>query len=416
MTAVDERTEETAASDLDAFRERVRDWLGEHAPTEPITGTQAIAANPDEAVDAVAASKRFQAQLFDDGLAGLTWPTEYGGQGLTSAHERIFREEAAPYPLPTRIFLIGFGMCGPTLLEHGTEDQKRRYIPSMLRGDEIWCQLFSEPGAGSDVAGLQSRAEATEDGWVLNGQKVWTSGAHYCDWGLVVARTDPDKPKHRGITMFVVDMNAEGVSTRPLKQITGESHFNEVFFDDAAIPGENLVGEVDRGWQAAITTLMNERVSIGAASGDGDPIEPFVRAVHDHGLADDGVTRDQLAALFIRQRVQRYLGLRLQESLRAGVSPGPLGSVAKLQGSTISELSSQFGLDITGVDGVSWSADDVGGERWAKAVLSSPGQVIAGGTADIQRNIIGERVLGLPKEPQVDRDVPFRELTVGTQR
>ena len=216
--------------------------------------------------------------------------------------------------------------------------------------------------------------------------------------------------------MFIVDMKADGVTVRPLKQITGESHFNEVFFEDVHVPRGNLVGEVNEGWRAAITTLMNERVSIGAASGEGDPIEPYVRAVREQGLADDEVVRDRVAALFIRQRVQRYLGLRLSESLRVGVSPGPLGSVAKLHGSTISEISSQLGVDLHGLDAVAWPEGERGADQWAKAVLTSPGQVIAGGTADIQRNIIGERVLGLPKEPQVDKDVPFRELIVGTQR
>ena len=415
MSAVEETTREESADEA-AFREKARTWLRDNAPTSAVAGTQGVAADPNEATDAVTAAKQFQAKLFDAGLAGLTWPQEYGGQGLTSRHRRIFEEEASPYPLPTGIFIIGFGMCGPTVLEHGTEEQKNRYIAPMLRGDEIWCQLFSEPGAGSDVAGLQARAVETEDGWLLNGQKVWTSGAHYCDYGLVIARTDPDQPKHRGITMFIVDMNAEGVTTRPLRQITGESHFNEVFFEDVHIPRENLVGEVNDGWRCAITTLMNERVSIGSSGGDGDPIEPYVTLLRRRGLEDDPVARDEVASLYVRQRVQRYLGMRLNESLRMGTAPGPLGSVAKLHGSIISQVSSQMGVDLVGLDAVAWEDDEQGADRWAQAVLQSPGSVIAGGTSDIQRNIIGERVLGLPKEPQVDRDLPFRELTVGTQR
>ena len=399
------------SADEAAFRERVRAWLADNAPT---SGGGGLGETAD--VDALAAAKDFQARLYDAGLVGLTWPEEYGGQGLDNRYRRIFEEEAARYALPTGIFLIGHGMCGPTILEHGTQAQKQRYIPPMLRGDEIWCQLFSEPGAGSDVAGLQSRAQAVDDGWVLNGQKVWTSGAHYCDYGIVIARTDPDQPKHRGITMFIVDMTAPGVTIRPLRQITGDANFNEVFFEDVHIPAENLVGQVNDGWRASITTLMNERVSIGSSGGDRDPIEPFVAAVRRHGLADDAVTRDELADLYVRQRVQRYLGLRLKESLRAGVSPGPLGSVAKLNGSTISEQAAALGAALAGLDGVAWEPDQSGGDRWARAVLSAPGAVIAGGTSDIQRNIIGERVLGLPKEPQVDRDVPFREITVGTQR
>ena len=415
MSAVGDATRDEAvvgeSADEAAFRNRVRAWLADNAPTSSPDGTPARAG-----ASAVESAQDFQARLFDAGLAGLTWPTEYGGQGLDNRYRRIFEEEAAAYALPTGIFLIGLGMCGPTILEHGTPEQKRRYIPPMLRGDEIWCQLFSEPGAGSDVAGLQSRAQPTETGWLLNGQKVWTSGAHYCDFGIVIARTDPEQPKHRGITMFIVDMAADGVTIRPLRQITGDANFNEVFFEDVHIPAKNLVGQVNDGWRASITTLMNERVSIGSSGGDRDPIEPFVEAVADRGLTDDPVVRDELADLYVRQRVQRYLGMRLKESLRAGVSPGPLGSVAKLNGSTIAEQSSALGVELAGLDGVAWEPGEAGGDRWARGVLSAPGSVIAGGTSDIQRNIIGERVLGLPKEPQVDRDVPFREITVGTQR
>ncbi len=401
------------------FREKARAWLEENAPRR---GGRRVDDPEVEAVDRdlVAASKEFQARLFDGGFAGITWPAEYGGQGLSNEYQRAFNEEAADHELLTGTFTIGLGMCGPTILAHGSEELKQRYIRPMLRADEVWCQLFSEPGAGSDVASLQSRAVRDGDEWVLNGQKVWTTGAHYCDYGIVIARTDPDQPKHRGISMFVVDMKAPGVSVKPLRQITGGSSFNEVFFDDAKIPADHLVGEKNEGWRAAITMLMNERVAIGAGGGGGargqNGFDSYVKLARKRGLDQDHVVRNQLADLYIKRTVLGYIGMQIREAFKTGRDPGPIGSIAKLYGSLLARQSSDLGVALAGPLGVAWAEDDKRGDRWSTAVLNAPASAIAGGTNEIQRNIIGERVLGLPKEPQVDRDQPFRELTVGTQR
>src|SRR2546423_1658122 len=248
-----------------------------------------------ETEDTLAQQKALQAKLYEAGFAGITWPAEYGGQGLTNRHQMIWAQESGGYELPT-IFTIGLGMCGPTVLTHGTEEHKERYIRPMLRGDEVWSQLFSEPGAGSDVASLQTRAIRDGDEWVVNGQKAWTSGAHYSDWGIGLARTDPDQPKHRGISMFILDFKAPGVTVKPLRQMTGGANFNEVFFDDLRIPHDYLLGDVNEGWRCAITTLMNERVAIGAGGGGGRAggVDSLIRAARRRGLDKDPVMRQRL--------------------------------------------------------------------------------------------------------------------------
>jgi alkylation response protein AidB-like acyl-CoA dehydrogenase len=313
-------------------------------------------------------------------------------------------------------------MVIPTIVEHGTDEQKARYVRKALRGEEIWSQLFSEPGAGSDVASLQMKAERDGDEFVLNGQKVWTTGAQHSDFGAVIARTNPDRPKHRGITMFVIDFKAPGVSVRPLRQMNGGSGFNEVFFDNVRVPAANVIGQVDDGWRCAIAMLANERVAIGAGGGGarrgggGAGIDPMVKAARGNGLIDDPVVRQGLADVYIRQRIMGFIGQRTRAALKSGKAPGPEGSIAKLAGALLARRSSDLGIAIAGAAGQAWTEGDRRGARWAAAVLSSPASRIAGGTDEVQRNIIGERVLGLPKEPQVDRDQPFRELKVGTQR
>ncbi len=414
----------TVAIDLHEFREKARAWLEENVPRRgerrPTDDAEEEAAAPADR-DLVIESKTFQAKLFDAGFAGITWPSEYGGQGLSNEYQRAFNEESADFELLTGTFTIGLGMCGPTILSHGSEEQKQRFIRPMLRADEVWCQMFSEPGAGSDVASLQSRAVRDGDEWILNGQKVWTTGAHYCDYGIVIARTDPDQPKHRGISMFILDMKSPGVTVKPLRQITGGSSFNEVFFDDVRLPVDNIVGERNEGWRAAITMLMNERVAIGAGGGGGGGraaagFESFVKLARQRGLDQDSVIRNRLADLYIKRTVLGYIGMQIREAFKAGRDPGPIGSIAKLYGSVLARQSSDLGVALAGPLGVAWTADDKRADRWSTAVLSAPASAIAGGTDQIQRNIIGERVLGLPKEPQVDRDQPFKELKVGTQR
>jgi alkylation response protein AidB-like acyl-CoA dehydrogenase len=408
-----------------AFRRRVRDWLDAHVPRrtdrpEPDDDGRVhpipMAPRPrPPAGEETVATKRFQAALHDAGLAGLTWPTEYGGQGLSNRHQEIFNDEARGFEMPATVLTIGLGMCGPTILEWGSDAVKRRYIPPMLRADEIWCQLFSEPGAGSDVASLQMRADRDGDEYVLNGQKVWTSGAHYCDFGVVIARTDPNQPKHRGISMFIVDMRAPGVTIRPLVQITGGSNFNEVFFDDVRVPVDHRLGPENEGWRASVAMLANERVAIGSGGGRSAGIEPYLRAARARGLDRDPVIRQGLVEVYVRQQVLGYIGQRTRAAVKAGQAPGPEGSIGKLYGALLARRASDLGAAIAGPDATAWD-DERTDSRWAMAVVAAPGSAIAGGTNEVQRNILGERVLGLPKDPQVDRDLPFRELTVGTQR
>ncbi len=246
------------------FQSRVRGFLATHAKSRGDSDASDDSESPRDEEGQVSLAKSFQLAKFNAGLAGLTWPTQYGGQGLDGRYQTIYNNEVSQYVTPDFIYTIGFGMCIPTVLTHGTEDLKTRYVPGALRGEEIWCQLFSEPSAGSDVAGLQSRAVRDGDEWILNGQKVWTTQAQHCHFGIVLARTNPDVPKHKGLSMFIVDMHAPGVTIRPLKQMNGGSNFNEVFFDDVRIPADHILGEPGEGWRVALTTLMNERVAIGA--------------------------------------------------------------------------------------------------------------------------------------------------------
>ncbi|MCP2252568.1 Acyl-CoA dehydrogenase [Prauserella aidingensis] len=400
----------------DGFRRRVRDWLAEHAPSGDDRVPEASESAPTE--EQLAAARRFQAALYDAGLAGITWPVEYGGQGLSAAEQQVFHEEAAGYDLPTGVFLISMGMCGPTLVDLGTHEQKTRYLPPLLRGEEIWCQLFSEPGAGSDVASLQTRAVRDGDSWVVNGQKVWTSGAQYADFGALLARTDPDVVKHRGLTMFVVDMRAPGVTVRPLQDMTGAAPFNEVYFDDVRIPADAVIGEVDAGWSAAVTMLGHERVSIGGAVRrryDPMTFANLREAARARGVADDPVVRAELAELYAAERKLALFNSRLRQQSDAGIAPGARGSVAKLAGAQLLWQAVRVAGLVVGPRAIAWDPTDASGDELALAINATPASSIAGGTNQIQRGILGDRVLGLPKEPRVDRDVPFRELRVGTQ-
>ena len=395
----------------DDFRAGAREWLEANAPRR----------GDDEQGHhwTVASGRAFQARLHDAGFAGISWPAAYGGQGLTTADERAFDEEARDYDLPFGLFAIGLGMCGPTLIDLGTEELKRRYIRPMLRGEEIWCQLFSEPGAGSDVAGLQTRAVADGDRWAVTGQKVWTSRAEHADYGIVIARTDPDRPKHDGITMFVVDMHAPGVTVRPLRDMTGGATFNEVFFDGVRIATDHVVGEVNQGWAAALTMLMHERVSIGGRArprGSASTFESLVAEARARGLDRDPAVRQRLADLYVRERVVQLFGSRLAQEARLGRNPGSRGSVGKLAGAELARYSADVAAELLGGDAIAWDPPNRDARRWAGTLLAAPAAGIAGGTNEVQRNIIGDRVLGLPREPQVDRGVPFRELVVGTQK
>jgi alkylation response protein AidB-like acyl-CoA dehydrogenase len=395
------------------FRNRARAWLEENAPRR--ASADGESGEPGRA--GIAAQKAFQARLYDAGLAGITWPREYGGQGLTNAEQIAFGQEARDFALPVSAFIIGLGMPGPTILELGTEEQKKRYLPRLLRGEEIWCQLFSEPSGGSDVASLITTAVRDGDEWVLNGQKVWTSGAQYSDYGAVIARTDPTVPKHNGITMFIVDMRSPGVTVRPLKVATGATPFNEVFFDQVRLPADSVIGQVNDGWRAAVVMLRNERVAIGTMAAPRtsplsyDSLSGL--AARLGGDADVEVSR-KLAELYARERSVRLFGQLLREEAMAGRDPGPRGSVAKLAGAELGIFASLVAADVLGPAAAGSDSADV--RAVLTAMISAPGSSIAGGTNEIQRNIIGERVLGLPKDPGVDRGTPFNQLRVGTLR
>jgi alkylation response protein AidB-like acyl-CoA dehydrogenase len=397
------------------FRSRARAWLAANA-TRRATDDEAEAATKGQAA-VLAEQKAFQAKLYDAGFAGITWPKEYGGQGLTSAEQIAWSQESRDYDLPNGVFFIGISMPGNTLVELGTPEQNKRYLPKMLRGEEIWCQLFSEPGAGSDVASLQTSAVRDGDEWVINGQKVWTSGAQYSDFGAILARTDPAQPKHNGISMFIVDMHAPGVTVRPLKVATGHSPFNEVFFDNVRIPADGLIGEVNKGWDAAVVMLRHERIAIGTMGGSRSNPLAF-ESLRDlaAGLgrtSDQGVRRD-LAELYARGKAMQLFALLLREETLAGRLPGARGSVAKLAGSELGRFAGNVAADVLGDQLAGYDAEEFAAVT--TSIVAAPGNAIAGGTSDIQRNIIGERVLGLAKDPGVDRSTPFNQLRVGTQR
>jgi len=400
----------------DDFRARARAWLADNAPRRASGDDEAEADARGQAA-VLAEQKAFQAKLFDAGFAGITWPKEYGGQGLTSAEQIIWSQESAGFDLPTGAFFIGISMPGNTLVELGTEEQKKRYLPKMLRGEEIWCQLFSEPGAGSDVASLQTSAVRDGDEWVLNGQKVWTSGAQYSDFGAIIARTDPARPKHSGISMFIVDMHAPGVAVRPLKVATGHSPFNEVFFDNVRIPADALIGEENKGWDAAVVMLRHERIAIGTmGSSRSNPLayDSLRDLAAGLGRTSDQGVRRELAELYARGRAVQLFALLLREETQAGRLPGARGSVAKLAGSDLGRFAGNVAADVLGDQLAGFDSDEL--QAVTTSIIAAPGNAIAGGTSEIQRNIIGERVLGLAKDPGVDRATPFNQLRVGTQR
>jgi acyl-CoA dehydrogenase len=409
-----------------AFRAEVRAWLEDHAgrldPAHQARGpVTALLSESSDDDDLVLQAQAWQRTLADGGWAGLTWPTSYGGRDLTPIQLIIFNDELAHYDVPPNIFGIGLGMIGPTIITHGTEQQKMRFLPKMLAGEEIWCQLWSEPNAGSDVASLQTRAERIQDTWILNGQKVWTSGAHYAHFGLIIARTDPEAPKHRGISCFIVDMSDTGVEPRPLKQMTGGANFNEVFLTDVRIPDTNRVGDVNDGWRVALTVLMNERFGVAGSLNVGGLVDPLIALAHKQPrnggtAADDTVIRQNLADTYIRAKLLTLTGYRAITKIAKGAIPGPEGSIAKLVWSDLMTDVGRRGLEILGTAGALVGPDAPDGGTWAAAHLMAPGIHLGGGTDEVMRNIIGERVLGLPKEPSADKGVPFRELRVGTQR
>lgn len=393
------------------FRIEARTWLQEHAPVKggPDDFSTGFLERTMDPADFMARSRSWQQILVDHGWAGITWPQEHGGRGGTSMQSVIWGQEASKFGVGLNSFAVGIGMAGPTILRHGTDAQKQRYLRPMLRGEEVWCQLFSEPDAGSDLANVATRAVLDGDKWVVTGQKVWTSGADEADWGILLARTDPSQPKHRGITYFLVDMKSPGFDIRPLKQMTGSEHFSEVFMDEVRIPAENVLGDVNGGWGCAITTLSNERGLIAGANKSSDTIA-LIGLAQKRGRASDPAVRQQLADCWIRQQIQRYHGFRLQTALSKGIAPGPETSVMKLFVAEYLRRLGDASLEVLGPEGMLLDDDAPAGTEWQARFLFAPSIRIAGGSNEVQRNIMAERVLGLPGEPRTDRDVAFRDL------
>ncbi len=384
-----------------AFRSKVRSWLGEHKAEAP-------SPSGDSGDSAYIDTRRaWQDKLAEAGLAGLTWPKEYGGQGLGPIEQVIVNQELATAHVPGILDVIGIGMLGPCLIAHGSDEQKTRYLGPMLHGDEVWCQLFSEPAAGSDLAAVQTRAVANDDGsFSLTGQKVWTTNAQFSSYGLLLARTDPDKHKHKGLTMFIVPMEGDGVTIRGLRQISGEAEFNEVFFDDLRVPADNVVGGVDNGWGTALTVLMYERLTIGLGSeGFGYRSDRFAEAIaQDPAAAADPDVRQRLGDLATELLAIRFTGYRTLTALSKGQIPGPESGLAKVTTVNAAVAAGDLIADVIGPDAL---AED---SEWAYLISFLPGLKSAGGTESILRNTIGERVLGLPTEPRLDKGIPFSEL------
>jgi alkylation response protein AidB-like acyl-CoA dehydrogenase len=383
-----------------AYRARIRAWLEEHRDEAPKPR-----GDDERSVDD---HRAWQRKLAEAGFVGITWPKEYGGQGLGPIEQVIVNQEIARAGVPGILDAIGVGMLGPTIIAHGTEEQKQRHLGPMLHADEVWCQLFSEPAAGSDLAGIQSRARKQDDGsWVLNGQKVWTTNAHFAAFGLLLARTDPDVSKHKGLTMFIVPMDALGVTIRPLRQISGEPEFNEVFFDDVHLAAGSEVGPVNGGWGVALTTLMFERVAIGAGSeGMGYRADRFAAAIaQDPDASRDPEVRRRLGETSVDLLALRFTGYRILTALQRGQIPGPEAGMSKVTAVRAAIDAADLIADVLGPAALE------GGE-WAYLTSFLPGLKSAGGTEEILRNTVGERVLGLPPEPRLDKGVPFSELRV----
>jgi alkylation response protein AidB-like acyl-CoA dehydrogenase len=366
----------------------------------------------------LAAAKAYQNAKAQAGFAGITWAKEQGGQGLSPIFSVIFGQEEAKFDAPAGPFTIGLGMCVPTVIAFATDDQKKRHVPPALRGEEIWCQLFSEPAAGSDVASLKTKAIRDGDDWVVNGQKVWTSGAHYSDWGILLVRTNPDVPKHKGLTMFFVDMKSPGIEVRPIHQASGGSNFNEVYFTDVRIPHAQLLGGEGNGWSVALVTLMNERLAVGGGYGpDYKEMMEFARTAsgpNGGALMQDGAFRQNLADWVVKAEGYRLGKFRTMTALSKGQTPGPESSIGKVI--TANQLQDICNAGIEAQDHYGIIADSELSPLEAlfqQSYMWAPGLRIAGGTDEILKNIIAERVLGLPGDVRVDKDVAFKDLPTG---
>ena len=391
-----------------AFRAEARAWLEAKVPSErELVG-----------LDEVGKCKLWQKRKYDAGWACIRWPEEYGGRGASTIESVIWNQEESRLSPPTAVMSIGIGMAAPTLMTWGSEEDKRKYLPPLASGEHIWCQLFSEPAAGSDLAGLRTRAVKDGDDWLVNGQKIWTSGAHYSDYGILVVRTDTSVPKHKGLTYFYIDMKSPGVELRPIKQMSGESGFNEVYFTDVRIPDSHRLGGVGQGWQVSMTTLMNERLALGGGGSfsnrnifrlacevmiDGRP------AIENHAV------RTRIANWHCRENGLKYAGYRSMTALSRGEIPGPENSIGKLVSAAQAQDMASFALDLLELSGSMQDPELAYRDGIFQAVfMGSPGMRIAGGTDEILLNILAERVLGMPQDIRPDKGIPFSEIPSGS--
>ena len=399
-----------------AFRSQARDWIAANAPKqyEDELRKASLGRVQLKGANILDVAKAWQKKKADAGWAVPHWPKEYGGRGASPIERVIWQQEEGVFGKLGALFIIGQGMCGPTMMAFANEDQKRHYLPPLASGENVWCQLFSEPAGGSDVAGLRTRAEKDGDEWVINGQKIWTSGAHYSDYGILITRTDPTVPKHKGLTMFFLDMKSPGVEIKPIKQANGQSEFNEVYFTDVRIPDAQRLGAVGDGWNVSLTTLMNERMSIGANVATGFPeLFEFANSLMlDDGPAiENAAVRSKLANWAVRASGLKYTSFRAISALSKGGRPGPENSIGKLVAGAMIQDVATYAIDLQGAAGVMSGPDDAeSAGKFQAMLLRSPATRVEGGTDEILRNIIAERVLGLPGDIRVDKDVPFNKI------
>ncbi len=393
-----------------SYRAKVRSWIeaNKTAIRDEDHSTRA---------DSVAAAKVWQKLKYDAGYVGITWPKAVGGQGGTAMQQIIFNQEEAKVNAPTGIYAIGLGMCIPTVFSHAlTPDIAARYVPVAMNGDEIWCQLFSEPSAGSDLAGIRTKAEPDGDEWVINGQKVWTSGAQLSDFGIVVTRTDPSVPKHKGLTMFIVDMKAPGVEVRPIKQMSGGSEFNEVFFTDVRVKDTHRVGGIGEGWKVSLTTLMHERLAVGGKPASAPGVQEMIDLAKSIDLEEGNAleqshVRQKIAEAYINDRGIALTRMRTISALSSGRTPGPESSISKVVVAKTMQDMGAFAADLCEGAGLISGENIPHLSRFQGSYIGAAGLRIAGGTDEILRNIIAERVLGMPGDIRPDKDIPFSEAT-----
>jgi len=398
--------------ELASFRSDVRAWLEANATRRSDKLYMGM-----EGEEAFLEARDWYKKKAEAGFACLTWPKEYGGAGLTPLHEVVWTQEVEKFKTRDGYFVIGIGNCGPAVMQYASEDTKRELLPRMASAEDVWCQLFSEPSAGSDVAGLRTRAEPDGDNWILNGQKIWTSGAQYSDYGVILTRTDPTVSKYRGLTLFMIDMRQNGIEVRPIKQMDGGGHFNEVFFHDAVVPDTYRLGDVGGGWGGALTVLMSERLAIAGVQPTGFPqFLDLVKSLQLNGqpIADDPMVRDRLATWYSQYAGLQAVYKRMLTAVAKGGIAGAEASLGKLVGAVMNQEIANFACQLFGPAGIIQDAT-LSPERahFQEQVLFSPGVRLAGGTDEVMRNILAEQVLGLPQEPRMDKGIAFQDIPTG---